>query len=359
MSLLIFLIVLSVLIVVHEFGHFMVAKKMGIRVERFALGFGPKILSFKKKETEYALCLVPLGGYVKLAGDTWDEFKGKPEEYLSRSPRERAGVIFFGPLLNYIMGFLCFYLVLVLGFPSLTAKVGGLIEGYPAALAGIKVGDEVIAIDSKEVNTWEELQANIRNKKGPAVEMVVLRNQKELKFKIIPRQEKVKNIFGQQESISLAGIKPEGEVIYIKHGAIQSVGLAFQKLLELTAMTFKAFYRMASGAMSFKDSVTGPLGIFYITKEAAHMGFNSLLHVVAVLSTSLGIFNLLPLPLLDGGHLFFLVIEKIKGRPLSKKSDDIVTRVGFSLIIFLALFVFYNDFIKFGVLEKILGFFSK
>jgi regulator of sigma E protease len=344
---------------VHEFGHFIAAKRIGVRVECFALGFGPKVISFKKKGTEYALCLIPLGGYVKLAGDNFDEFKGNPDEYLARSPGERARIILLGPVLNYVLGFLFFFLVFILGFPNLTSKVGELLEDYPASISGIKVNDEVVAIDSKKVNTWEQLQANIRTKKEFPLEIVVIREKKELHFKVIPRQERIKNIFGQEETINLVGIKPKEEIIFIKYGVIESLGLAFNKVIELTLITFKALYRMVTGAMSFKDSVTGPLGIFYITQKAAQMGINYLLHVMAVLSTSLGIFNLLPLPLLDGGHLFLLAVEKIKGKPLGKKADEIITRVGFSLIIFLALFVFYNDFVKFGVWDKILGFFNK
>ncbi|MDP2939279.1 MAG: RIP metalloprotease RseP [Candidatus Omnitrophota bacterium] len=358
MSLLIFILVLSILIIVHEFGHFIIAKRIGVKVERFALGFGPKIASFKRKETEYAICLVPLGGYVKMAGDNFEEFKGKPNEYLSRTPLERSRIVFFGPVLNYVLGFVCFFFVFLLGFPQLTSKVGGLIKDYPASIAGIKVGDEIIAIDAKKIKTWDELQANIRRSRKESLEMIVLRDKKELPFIVNLRREKIKNIFGQEETINLVGIKSKDEIIYIKYGIIKSLNLAFSKIVEITFITFKALFRMVTGAMSFRDSVTGPLGIFYITQKAAHMGFNSLLHVVAVLSTSLGIFNLLPLPLLDGGHLFLLGFEKIKGRPIGKKVDEIITRVGFSLIIFLALFVFYNDLARFGILDKILKLFK-
>lgn len=358
MSLLIFLIVLSILIIAHEFGHFITAKKIGVRVERFALGFGPKIASLKKKDTEYAICLIPLGGYVKFAGDNLDEFKGKPDEYLARSIGERGRIIFLGPVLNYVLGFLCFFFVFILGFPNLSSRVGGLIDGYPAKGAGIIVNDWVVAVGSKKVNTWEELQANIRSRKKFPLEIVVLRGKQELRFQVNPRQEKIKNVFGQEETINLIGISPQDGLIYIKHGIVESLDLAFKKIIEITATTFKALFRMITGAMSFKDSVAGPLGIFYITQKAAHLGFNSLLHVVAVLSTSLAIFNLLPLPLLDGGHLFLLVVEKLTGKPLGKKADEIITRVGFSLIVFLALFVFYNDLLKFGILDKILGFFK-
>ncbi len=358
MSLLIFIAVLSILILVHEFGHFIVARKMGVRVERFALGFGPKILSYKGKETEYAICLFPLGGFVKLAGDVRDECKGGKDEYFSRSPSERARIIFFGPLLNYALGFLCFFLVFLLGFPNLTTKVGGLIDDYPAAVSGIKDGDKVISIDGQKISTWAELQGIIHGKKSP-VKIDILRNDKELRLVIMPKQEKIKNIFGQEETVGLLGIKPSEEVIYIKHGAVESLSLAFKKIIEITTVTLKALSRMLTGAMSLKDSVTGPLGIFYITKKAAGMGFNYLLHVMAVLSTSLGLFNLLPLPLLDGGCLFLLGVEKIMGKPLSKRVDDIITRVGFSLIIFLALFVFYNDLVKFGVMDKVFNLFNK
>src|SRR4030042_1455801 len=146
---LIFIFILSILIIVNEFGHFIAAKSAGVRVEKFSLGFGPQLLKKKRDNTEYSLSAIPLGGYVKLAGDNLEEYKGKSFEYLAKTPGERFRIIFFGPLLNYILGFLCLWLIFFVGYPTLTTKVGGLIDGFGAKVAGLEVGDKIIAVDGK------------------------------------------------------------------------------------------------------------------------------------------------------------------------------------------------------------------
>ena len=164
-SFFIFVVILSILIVVHEFGHFIIAKKMGVRVEKFSIGFGPKLFSWKRKDTEYTLCAFPLGGYVKMAGDTLEEaHPGVADEYFSQSPGRRFQIVFFGPLLNYLLGLFCFWFIFVAGYPQLTTKVGGLVDGYGAQKAGIQVGDRIIAIDSMKVKYWEDLQKIVQSK---------------------------------------------------------------------------------------------------------------------------------------------------------------------------------------------------
>ncbi|MDP3143656.1 MAG: M50 family metallopeptidase, partial [Candidatus Omnitrophota bacterium] len=315
MNFLIFLIVLSILIIVHEFGHLVIAKLLGVRVEKFSLGFGPRIISFKRKFTEYSLSLIPLGGYVKLAGDSREEFKGSHWEYLAKPPGERAAIVFFGPVLNYFLAFLFFYIVFLIGYPTLSAKVGDLLDGFPAAKSGLLKEDTIIAVEGQRVSDWEEMQEAIRSKKEGTIEIVALRNKREMKFVITPRIEKLKNIFGQEESVRLIGIKPKDEFIKLKYNFADSFIMASKKLWMVTAVTFKALWRMLTGAMSFKESVTGPLGIFYLTSKAWELGISYLLQVMAILSASLAIFNVLPLPILDGGHLFLLAVEKIRKRP--------------------------------------------
>ena len=358
-SVVVFIIVLSILILVHEFGHFIVAKRMGVRVEQFSLGFGPRIFGWKKADTEYTICAIPLGGYVKLAGDNPEEFKGQPDEYLAKSVGQRVRIILYGPLLNYVLAFLCFWLIFFLGFPNLTCRVGGLVENFGAQEAGIQVGDEILAVDGQGVGIWQDLQKIIQNKPGDEVVSVLIsRNNQEFQIPVKVRQEIIDTIWGEKKSIGLIGIKPAGEFIKIRYGLIKSFFMGGERLFYFTGLTLKSLVWMVLGKVSFRQSVTGPLGIFYITREAAHLGFIPLIQVIAVISMSLAIFNLLPLPVLDGGHLLFLLIEKIRGRRLSSRSERVITQIGFSIILLLIGFVFYNDLLRYDVFNKIFKWWS-
>ncbi len=347
-SMLVFLVVLSVLIVVHELGHLFMAKKLGVRVEKFSLGFGKCILRKKRHETEYSLSAIPLGGYVKLAGDNLEEFTGKDFEYYSKSVLQRALIIFFGPLANYILGFLLFWLIFVVGFPTLTTRVGGVMPGFGAEDAGVKAGDKVVAVAGVRVQHWEEMQEAIKSRRpGEKVELSVLRGAQELTINVLIKGKNISDSSGRMRNIGLLGITPDEEaIVTIRHGPAQSILLAGQRVWFLTAMTCQAMGRMFTGRMSIRESVTGPLGVFFITSKVMHLGVIPVLFLLAALSVSLGIFNLLPLPLLDGGHLALLLIEKIRGKALSEKVEKIITQAGFSLIITLAVLVTYNDIVR-------------
>jgi regulator of sigma E protease len=205
-SLILFFFMLSVLIIVHEFGHFIMARYAGVRVEEFSLGFGPKLFKKKSGDTEYSVACVPLGGFVKMAGDSREEYSGKPDEYLAKRPGQRFNIIFFGPLLNYALGFICFCLILFVGYPTLTTKVGGLVEGFGAEKAGIQVEDVITAIDGKKVQYFEELQQEVHSKiEATQVELTVLRAGQERKFAVNIRQKDVDDPLGQKRSVGLIG----------------------------------------------------------------------------------------------------------------------------------------------------------
>jgi len=359
LTLIVFLFILSVLIVVHEFGHFIMAKKAGVRVEEFCLGFGKKIFRKKSEDTEYSIACIPLGGFVKMAGDNREEYTGKSDEYLSKKPGARFNIIFFGPLLNYVLGFLCFWLIFFLGYPTLTTKVGTLIEGYGAQKAGIQAGDVITGIDGKKVKYFDDLQREIHSKKdATTVVLSVMRNTEELVIPVNIREKKLEDAVGQKKNVGLIGITPYDEVVIVRHGLFESLGLGLNKTWDLTVMTYKGLWLMITGQLDMRQSVTGPLGIFYITSKVARLGIIAVLQLMAILSISLAIFNLLPLPVLDGGHLMFLGLEKIRGKGLSLKTEKIITQIGVSLIITLAVFVTYNDIVRlFGA--NIAKFFSK
>ena len=352
LSIVTFLFVLSILVVIHEFGHFVAAKRQGVRVEKFSLGFGPKVFGLKKGDTEYMICAVPLGGYVKMAGDEAVGAKGAPDEFLSKSVGQRFKIVFMGPLLNYFLGFLLFWLVFFIGAPTVINKVGAVLDDYPAKAAGVKQGDVILSVDGKATKYWEDITDIIHDKKEGDLVLAVERPGKgALSIKVTPKRKEITDIFGKKSSISLIGIAPSGEAVKVKYGFIRSFLRAGEQIYKLTEITCKSLIFIIAGKLSVKESMTGPIGIFIITTKAAQLGVIYLLQIMAVLSASLAIFNLLPVPVLDGGHILFLLIEKIKGKPLSQKFQEAATQVGLALLIALMLFVVYGDFIRF-VLKK-------
>ncbi len=355
-----FIAVLSILVIVHEFGHFIVAKKTGVRVEKFSVGFGPEVFGVTKGGTRYSISLIPLGGYVKLAGETGEEeLKGESWEYLSRTVGERAKIIFAGPLLNYILAFFIFSFIFVIGYPTLTTKIGQVISDYPGAAAGVKAGDVILEINGQEVNYWEDVTNSIHTNKEPEIDLLVERGGRLVDLKVTPKSQEVKTIFGSKKRVGLIGIMPSEEIVYVRHNVIKSVYMGGKKLVMLTYITYRALWASFTGVIPFKESITGPVGIFYITGQAARMGIVYLLHIMGILSASLAIFNLLPVPVLDGGHLLFIAIEKVRRKPVSHRVQENITQVGLALIICMMLFVFYNDFMRFGIFEKIAGLWQK
>ncbi len=355
----IFILILSILILVHELGHFICAKQLGIKVEKFSLGFGPKLFSKTFGATEYMICAVPFGGFIKMAGDSTEEFKGAKNEFLSRAPGHRARIIFAGPFFNYVLAFLCLWMVYFLGFPKMTTTVGELVAGMPAQAAHLMAGDKITEVNGEKVKFWEDMTAKIHASKGKAVHLKVKRAAQELDLELTPEMKKVETVFGKKVEVGLIGIKPSDEIVKVRYGLGTALLKGTQTLLSMTAMTVVAIFYIMIGTMSFKESVTGPLGIFFITTNAAKIGFSAVLHVIGILSMSLAVFNLLPLPILDGGHIALAGLEKLRKRPLARKTEDVMNNVGLSFLVILAIFIFCNDLIRYGYWDKFLAMFTK
>jgi len=347
MGLLSVAIVFSILILVHEFGHFWMARRVGVKVEVFSLGFGPKLFSFKRSDIEYRISAIPFGGYVKMAGEEpTEDRRGERWEFLSQTVGNRLKIIFAGPLLNYLLGFILFSMVFYIGYPSLTTKIGELLDGYPAKESGIRTGDKIIAIDGRAVRNWEEMTEIVHKKTGGAISLTLVRDGKEFSIKLSPKVKEVKNILGQKIKIGLIGIAPSEEVENIRYSFLESIKFGFLRLMKLTTLTYQALWRILTGGLSLKESVSGPIGIFKLTASAAKLGIVYLLQMMALITASLAIFNLLPIPVLDGGHMIFLMLEKLRGRPISRRTQEIATQAGLAFLIALMLFVSYNDILR-------------
>ncbi len=353
-----FLFTLSLIILLHEWGHFIMARRIGVKVERFSLGFGPRILGVTRHGTEYVLSLFPFGGYVKMAGESMEQ--GPPQhpwEYRARRVGERASIVLAGPLINYALGFGLFFFIYLVGAPLLSARIGDVVEGFPAAEAGLKKGDRILAINARPMEGWEEVTRAIHAQREPLL-LTVHREGTTFTQEVAPRVQEVTNVLGVKMKIGMIGIIPSEEVVIRRYPLPQALVKAGYRVWSLTSLTLQALWRIGTGGLSIKESITGPIGIFYITSSAAQLGLISLLQLVAILSISIGLFNLLPVPVLDGGHLAFLLVEKVRGRSVSFRAQEGMTQVGFGLLLLLLLVVTYNDLVKFKVVERLFPFFS-
>ena len=348
MTFLWFGLILSFLIFVHEFGHFIVARRLGVRVECFSLGFGPRIFGWKRGKTDYRLSLIPVGGYVKLAGETAEApLTGKPWEYLSQPIVNRVSIVAAGPLVNYIVAFFLFFSIFVTGNPQSSNKIGQVIEKFPAEQAGLRVGDRIVLVAGQSTPYWEDVQRRISSHlEGGKLSLEVERQGRRFALSILPRVVEEKDPFGKVTRRALIGIAASEEMLFVRYSVSQAFSKASRQIFSLTAMTLKALGKLVTGGLAMKESLTGPVGIFFITRQAAHLGFPFLLQICAVLSASLAIFNFLPIPALDGGHLLFLGIEALKGRPVSERVQELSRQIGFYFLIGLMVFVLYNDLVR-------------
>ncbi|MCP4652219.1 MAG: site-2 protease family protein [Candidatus Omnitrophica bacterium] len=347
-NLLIFIVILSILIVVHEFGHFLAARRYGVGVEKFAIGFGPVIFQIKGKATDFLVCLFPLGGYVKLAGETRQDCQGQRDEFYSKPVGVKTRIVLAGPMFNFLLAFVLFWAIAVIGFPRpdyANTVVGEVLQGYPAASAGLEEGDRIVIVNGKKVNDWLAMKAAI-TKSDEEVSLLVDRSGNALALTLGLKDSEYADDFGQKKSQRIIGIVPP--TINAKYNIFVGFFKAFQMLFSMTYFMAKGFLFIILGILPFKEAVAGPIGIFYITSEAVKIGIVAILHLMAVLNVSLTIVNLMPLPLMDGGHAFLFLIERIRKKRLSEKIEEIIARVGFAMLGLLIVFVFYNDVIKFG-----------
>lgn len=353
MAWLISCLVLGGLVVLHEFGHLLVAKWCGVRVLRFSIGFGRRLATWRRGDTEYALSLLPLGGYVKLAGEQQHERANAPWEFLSKPVGIRALIVLAGPLVNALVSIVTLWAVLVIGYPELLPTVGRVMDNMPARIAGIQTDDHILAIDGHPVKTWDELTAIVHQAPQRPLEFQIDRGGTTLTVTVTPKVNEMKDPFGRTRTVGLVGIAPSGTFGTYRVGPLEAVGRTVKKELEWTGQIGLSLWSLFTGRVSMQDSLTGPIGIVYMTTEAARMGLTPLIYLVSLFSLSLAIFNLFPMPILDGGHLLFLALEKLRGRPLSLRVQERAAQVSLAALMLIAVLVCVNDIQRLGVVDKL------
>jgi regulator of sigma E protease len=340
-----FIILLSVLIFVHELGHFLAARIAGVGVLKFSLGFGPKIIGKKIGETEYVLSWIPLGGFVKLLGESGSEELSPEDEkrsFFKQTRWKRMLIIMAGPVFNFLLAVVIFIIVFMYGLPNLTADVGEVQKESAAFEAGMMNGDKIITIDGQKVVFWEDIRPKIAEGKGKEVEVIVERSAGEKSLLIKPRLSKSKNIFGEEESTYLIGVSPAGKTIIEKRNPWDAIIASVDKTWYISKLTVISVVKMFEGVISPR-TLGGPIFIAQVAGAQVKEGIIPFILFMAVLSINLGVINLFPIPVLDGGHIFFYLIEIVIRRDISIKVKEIFQQIGFVILLMLMLFVIFID----------------
>lgn len=345
-------VLLGILIFVHELGHFLLAKMLGVKVLKFSLGFGPKIISKKYGETEYLLSAVPLGGYVKMLGqsDMPKEDEEIPEDEKHRAYNyqpiwKRFSIVFFGPVFNICFATIVFFFIFLNGVPYLLPEIGEVTADSPASQKGLMKGDSIIEINGTTINRWDDMTSIIHNQPGKEITVKIKRESLTFDLAIVPEKKVVKDLFGQDKEVGLIGIAPSGRTSIRQEGLIGALSLSVTRTWDISVLTVVSIVKLIQRVIP-AETIGGPILIVQIAGQQASQGAMNFFMFMAIISINLGILNILPIPILDGGHLMFLGIEAIRRKPLSEKFIMVAQRIGLALLITLMVFAFYNDIMR-------------
>jgi len=353
-----FFIVLSVIVFIHEFGHYLIAKCCGVKIVAFSIGFGKELIGWNDKSgTRWKISLLPLGGYVKMFGDASSASTADVEaiERMSESDRRltfyhkslprKAAIVAAGPFANFILTVAIFtYFIMTTGLPSADPVVGQVMPDSPALAAGLKTGDRILKINEDEVSSFNDIPYLISTNLGTPVVLLVERGSKEITMTITPKEVEDDDGLGNKIKHPLIGIK-SAEIKYQDVGPVRALGESVRRTYMLCAATLKVVGQMITGQRGVGD-LKGPIGIAQLSGQATDKDFHTTLWLIAMLSANLGLVNLFPVPLLDGGHLAYYAVEAARGRPLAQKVQEYGFRVGFALLAMLMAFTLINDLWK-------------
>ena len=343
-----FLIVLSILVFIHELGHFTVARLLGVKVYVFSIGFGKKLITKQWKGTQWTFSLIPLGGYVKMKGqeDLNPALANKDDDsYNTKTPFQRILILLAGPAANFLLAFIIYIAIGLLGNNHLAPNIGKVVENSPAQIAGLKANDEILKINDIEIKTWDDLSAIIKNSDG-ALKFYIKRDGKVRAIIIRPKLSDSQNMFKEKIQKKMIGIAPAPKIVTIYYSPLESISFGYDKTIEASKMIFLGVQKLIQGIVPSSE-IGGVISIGTVISDASQSSFVALLTIMALISVNLGVLNLLPIPALDGGHIMFNIYEMITRR---KPSDSVLiylTVIGWVLLIGLMSLGLYNDINRF------------
>ncbi|MBM3511234.1 MAG: RIP metalloprotease RseP [Alphaproteobacteria bacterium] len=350
-----FVVILTIVIFVHELGHYLIARWNGVKVDVFSIGFGHEIVGWTDaKGTRWKIGWIPLGGYVKFFGDesaASDPGRGlgamneaeRAVSFHHKRLGQRAAVVVAGPAANFLFAIVVYAaLFMTFGQAFSPPVVDTVMPDSAASAAGLKPGDRFVEVDGSSVSRFAEVQQIVRMNPGRPLKMAIERDGRKLPLTITPKSTRVTDNFGRTRDIGILGVTRAGQVEYVRYDPVTSVGLAVLESWRIVALTMGYLGEVIVGERSGED-IGGPIGIARMSGEAAQVSFAAALSFVAVLSVSLGLINLFPIPLLDGGHLLFYAFEAVRGKPLGERSQEYGFRIGLAVVVSLMLYATWND----------------
>lgn len=375
-----FLVVLTVVVFFHELGHFSIARLFGVKVDSFAIGFGKELFGRTDKQgTRWKVCLLPFGGYVKFTGDLGpasipdteklEEYAAaaraeghEPDDLLHFKPTwQRAAVVAAGPIANFILAVVIFTgFFMIRGETTIDPVVGVVQEGSVAEAAGIEVGDRILTISGRKVESFSELAMLISMSADTEIEVVVERNGEEIALKASPQRVKTEDDFGNKQEIGRLGVQPraaEEDIHYRRYAPAAAVVKSVNQTGFIIERTFVYLGRVFIGKEDARQ-LGGPIRIAKYSGQMAQLGSTALIYMIAVLSISVGLINLFPIPLMDGGHLLYYGIEAVRGKPLSERAQEAGFRIGLLIVLGVMVFATWNDLIDVDAFGKLSGIFS-
>ncbi len=346
-----FLLVLTAVVFFHELGHFLIARLNNVDVEAFSVGFGKEIYStIDKRGTKWKICWIPLGGYVKFVDDAdptsrADDSKYSENGFHTKSIYQRSSIVAAGPIANFILAIVIFtFLYSINGRTTILPVIEGIEESSPAMISGLRVDDTIISIDEQPIDKFSDITRVLQERKANILQFNILRNGISTNINVLPevRYMDQERQSGELFFIGISGGALEKNIVREEVSLIKAVGYGFNDTYQIIHLSLNYIYKMIIGTES-TENLGGPIRIAQISGDVAKNGILPLFQLTALLSVSIGLINLFPIPMLDGGHLTFYMIEAIRGKPLSEKTFEIFHKIGLAFIIFLMFFALWND----------------